>query len=1848
MTETNKYKFGMPDSSDKVSPEAFNENWKKADELLSDLSIKTLPAKVDDEDPEAHGTIRLYSSTGINEDGAMTQKAVSESLKDVNEKVQKNKSTLDTHDEALKSLDEKDKALEKKITDTAYSIVDGAAEDVNTLKKISDKLDDKTHHAVVDDESENPYGTTKLYSSTGEAVDGTMTQKAITDKMKAVSQQHEKDIGDMGKVIDAQKQEFRETKEGIDNVLASHNKGLEDLSTKIDDAKTALAEKDTQLAGSISALTDMAPEDSNTFKKVSDKIEANEKTLEAHSKAISDLDSATKTVASKAEDNASNITAETKRAKKAENDLQAGLTEVTNAVSKLNSGESAEGSVAYQIAQIVNENNNGKIDTLKEIADWIANDKSGAAKMSTDISTLKTTVGKKANDADISKAGKTGNYSDLKGLPSIPSKVSDLTNDSQFVNQTELNTAKADISKSIGDLSQLSTDEKSSLVKAINNVRSTAVSRLLSTFAYNVSKEYYSEKKSYEVGDYTSRGGYFYICTTPCSPGSWTNNSGCFEQTSIITEFANIVAGIGDLSQLTATNKNSLVAAMNEVRSSALSKLNRNYAYISSKGNYTSSKSYKVGDYVGYSNSLYRCIKDCSAGSWETNKNCFEVDTLTNAINSIIGSLGDLSKLATIDKTSLVAAINKSIQEIEDLKKNVADKVTTAVPELPDATSEVKGLAKLYSSTGDATDGSMTQAAIKAAISGFATTKYVDAKIKSSGSSSGSGSGSSLANIHDGSPNGSVTMGDGAIGDNAEFAVAEGKNTLASGNGSHAEGCYTKSSGESSHSEGSGAEAFDYNIYTETLYDASVSTGAYHQLESLSSKKKDDLLDTMADMYKNTVVNYSKTSRTEAGKENPTHTEASGIGSHAEGNFTLASGKYSHAEGGVGTNGDILYNLALNFPPSEIRESLEKETETVMTRIQEEYLEHLKSLNIDPDNVSEEDAEKYQKEMYRLIYAALGKEVYGKYASMYGVLTFTEANGDYSHAEGIGTIADGKAAHSEGSITKATGGYAHSEGSYSVASGCSAHAEGFYSEASGFASHAEGCSKCEGVYSHAEGESSAYGLGSHAEGCSTARGRLSHSEGNSNANGTGSHAEGFLTFAEGNHSHVEGYENRAYGYYSHVEGYQNRIHNRSTHAFGEYCQAPNLENDSEDKRGTYVEIVGNGTFQKNSNARTLDWNGNEVLAGKLTVGEAPENDMDVTTKKYVDDALKKVSSGESSGSSLKNITEDNSGNVTVTKKLTVGAEPENKMDVATKGYVDKYVKATSSGSGSVLINVSDGTPEGSVVMGSGTVDEKATFAVAEGEKTNAKGKGSHAEGNHSSASGNYSHAEGTYTNASGESSHSEGYISYAYGNYSHADGECIMVYGKATHSFGRYNSSPYKTANDYGPYVEIVGNGVDSSNRSNARTLDWNGNEWLAGKLTVGADPESKMDVATKGYVDTKLSSIKISADGTITSDENATPPITNVKDASAAGSVIMGTGTVSSTATNAVAEGKDTKANGEASHAEGNSTTASGNSSHAEGVNTKATYDASHAEGSNTKSTSGGSHAEGVYTDASGYGSHAECYFTNSSGYYSHAEGSSSKATGEASHAEGKDTISSADFSHAENLGTKASGENSHAEGNKSESSGISSHAEGELTLASGTNSHAEGNSTSAIGANSHAEGSSSKAEGNNSHAEGDQSYAIGECSHAEGNNAYVKGKYSHAEGSYNYVYGDNSHSEGENNEIHGAFSHVEGSANKAYGDYLHVFGRYADIPTEVNEDGTSMYLEVVGNGSEDGGPEDNMGDVEELYSNARTLDWSGNETLAGKLEASSIILRSSTPGSSKKFLITVDDSGQLITTAI
>ena len=259
---------------------------------------------------------------------------------------------------------------------------------------------------------------------------------------------------------------------------------------------------------------------------------------------------------------------------------------------------------------------------------------------------------------------------------------------------------------------------------------------------------------------------------------------------------------------------------------------------------------------------------------------------------------------------------------------------------------------------------------------------------------------------------------------------------------------------------------------------------------------------------------------------------------------------------------------------------------------------------------------------------------------------------------------------------------------------------------------------------------------------------------------------------------------------------------------------------------------------------------------------------------------------------------------------------------------------------------------------------------AEGWYASASGEGSHAEGINTTASGNYSHAEGWYASASGNISHAEGINTTASGTSAHAEGSYTIALGDYSHAQGKYNIS-----ND--TYADVIGNGTSYTERSNAYTMDWNGNAWFAGdvytKSTSGKNKdEGSKKLATEEYVNTKLT--------------------TNLVDGSSVGSIrTIGSKEEDSSyklGQYSVAEGYATEASGKYSHAEGSYTIASGGDSHAEGSCTTASGSASHAEGSNTRASGGNSHAEGFYTEASGDYSHAEGWYTTASGDYSHAQG--------------------------------------------------------------------------------------------------------------------------------------------------------------------------------------------------------------------------------------------------------------------
>lgn len=210
----------------------------------------------------------------------------------------------------------------------------------------------------------------------------------------------------------------------------------------------------------------------------------------------------------------------------------------------------------------------------------------------------------------------------------------------------------------------------------------------------------------------------------------------------------------------------------------------------------------------------------------------------------------------------------------------------------------------------------------------------------------------------------------------------------------------------------------------------------------------------------------------------------------------------------------------------------------------------------------------------------------------------TTASGSYSHAEGYSTTASGGYSHTEGYQTVASANYTHAEGYSTEALDVGAHAEGYDTKAFGQGSHAEGSqTQATGTVAHAEGYKTAAAEDyTHAEGYQTVATQIAaHSEGqNTQAVNICAHAEGQQTTASGTCSHAEGQGTKAIGSNSHAEGSYTLAVGTNQHVFGKY--------NIPDGNDTYVEIVGGGTGQTAANIRTLDWQGNMIIAGDLTNG----------------------------------------------------------------------------------------------------------------------------------------------------------------------------------------------------------------------------------------------------------------------------------------------------------------------------------------------------------------------------------------------------------------------------------------------------------------------------------------------------------------------------------------------------------------------------------------------------------------------------------------------------------------------
>lgn len=154
---------------------------------------------------------------------------------------------------------------------------------------------------------------------------------------------------------------------------------------------------------------------------------------------------------------------------------------------------------------------------------------------------------------------------------------------------------------------------------------------------------------------------------------------------------------------------------------------------------------------------------------------------------------------------------------------------------------------------------------------------------------------------------------------------------------------------------------------------------------------------------------------------------------------------------------------------------------------------------------------------------------------------------------------------------------------------------------------------------------------------------------------------------------------------------------------------------------------------------------------------------------------------------------------------------------------------------------------------------EGTLTMATGENSHAEGSQcealstcTHAEGFQSIARGLYSHAEGYQTRANGVISHAEGDGAWASGYASHAEGYDTKAAGEYQHVQGKHN-----VIDEANKFADIVGNGANTLNKSNAYALDWDGNVYLKGGVYVNCNADSTGGTKLSLDVDSIMNAIK-------------------------------------------------------------------------------------------------------------------------------------------------------------------------------------------------------------------------------------------------------------------------------------------------------------------------------------------------------------------------------------------------------
>lgn len=295
------------------------------------------------------------------------------------------------------------------------------------------------------------------------------------------------------------------------------------------------------------------------------------------------------------------------------------------------------------------------------------------------------------------------------------------------------------------------------------------------------------------------------------------------------------------------------------------------------------------------------------------------------------------------------------------------------------------------------------------------------------------------------------------------------------------------------------------------------------------------------------------------------------------------------------------------------------------------------------------------------------------------------------------------------------------------------------------------------------------------------------------ATGYYSSAEGSYTKATYSCTHAEGNGTEASGYCGHAEGLSTKANGQRSHAEGTSTTASGSNSHAEGERtsatGESSHAEGYGT-QATAYASSAT---GQFTKATFSFAHAEGNGTEASGQSSHAEGASTKASGSSSHAEGQGC---------------VASEP---MSHAEGGYT----KAT-------------GTESHAEGYGS---ESSGYFSHAEGNTTVASGMGSHSEGSNTNATGQNSHAEGSNCTSEGDTSHAGGKSCTASlpQSFAHGNGLKMPEDGKSgTAVFGQYNDYSDKNI------IFSIGNGSNDNNRSNAFSVDNDGNIYCKSIIQTG------------------------------------------------------------------------------------------------------------------------------------------------------------------------------------------------------------------------------------------------------------------------------------------------------------------------------------------------------------------------------------------------------------------------------